>query len=150
MYPRDLKGHGRVPPHANWPNGAKLAVQFVINYEEGGEHSILHGDAHSEAWLTEEPSLPLPNIRNISVETQYEYGTRVGWWRLHRMFTERRLPVTIFGIAKALEKNPEAVAPMKEAGYEIASHGLRWIHYAEMPEEQERFFKQKTAYVITR
>ena len=138
MYPRDLKGHGRVPPHANWPNGAKLAVQFVINYEEGGEHSILHGDAHSEAWLTEEPSLPLPNIRNISVETQYEYGTRVGWWRLHRMFTERRLPVTIFGIAKALEKNPEAVAPMKEAGYEIASHGLRWIHYAEMPEEQER------------
>jgi putative urate catabolism protein len=138
MYPRDLKGHGRVPPHANWPNGAKLAVQFVINYEEGGEHSVLHGDAHSEAWLTEEPSLPLRNIRNISIETQYEYGTRVGWWRLYRMFTERNFPVTIFGIAKSLEKNPEAVASMKEAGYEIASHGLRWIHYAEMPEEQER------------
>jgi putative urate catabolism protein len=138
MYPRDLKGHGRVPPHADWPNNAKLAVQFVINYEEGGEHSVLHGDAHSEAWLTEEPSLPLRNIRNISIETQYEYGTRVGWWRLYRMFTERNFPVTIFGIAKSLEKNPEAVASMKEAGYEIASHGLRWIHYAEMPEEQER------------
>lgn len=138
MYPRDLQGYGRKPPHANWPNNAKLAVQFVINYEEGGEHSVLHGDSHSEAWLTEEPSQPLPNIRNISVETQYEYGTRVGWWRLYRMFTERKIPVTIFGIAKSLEKNPEAVAAMKEADYEIASHGLRWIHYAEMPEEQER------------
>ena len=138
MYPRDLKGHGQLPPHANWPRGAKLAVQFVINYEEGGEHSVLHGDHHSEAWLTEEPAAPLYNIRNISVETQYEYGARAGWWRLYRMFTERKLPVTIFGIAKSLEKNPEAVAAMKEAGYEIASHGLRWIHYAEMPEEQER------------
>jgi putative urate catabolism protein len=138
MYPRDLKGHGRFPPHANWPGGAKLAVQFVINYEEGGEHSVLHGDRHSEAWLTEEPAAPLQNIRNISVETQYEYGTRAGWWRLYRMFTDRKLPVTIFGIAKSLEKNPEAVAAMKEADYEIASHGLRWIHYAEMPEEQER------------
>jgi putative urate catabolism protein len=138
MYPRDLDGHGQFPPHANWPGGDKLAVQFVINYEEGGEHSVLHGDRHSEAWLTEEPAAPLYNIRNISVETQYEYGTRAGWWRLYRMFTERNLPVTIFGITKSLEKNPEAVAAMKEAGYEIASHGLRWIHYAEMPEEQER------------
>lgn len=138
MYPRDLKGHGRMPPQANWPGGAKLAVQFVINYEEGGEHSVLHGDRHSEAWLTEEPATPLQNIRNISVETQYEYGTRAGWWRLYRMFTERKLPVTIFGIATSLEKNPEAVAAMKEANFEIASHGLRWIHYAEMPEEQER------------
>jgi len=138
MYPRDLKGHGQLPPHANWPGGAKLAVQFVINYEEGGEHSVLHGDHHSEAWLTEEPAAPLYNIRNISIETQYEYGTRAGWWRLYRMFTERKLPVTIFGITKSLEKNPEAVAAMKEAGFEIASHGLRWIHYAEMPEEQER------------
>jgi putative urate catabolism protein len=138
MYPRDFNGHGRNPPHANWPGGAKLAVQFVINYEEGGEHSVLHGDRHSEAWLTEEPAAPLANLRNISVETQYEYGPRAGWWRLHRMFTQRKLPVTIFGIAKSLEKNPEAVAAMKEADYEIASHGLRWIHYAEMPEEEER------------
>src|SRR3954470_3598112 len=114
MYPRDLKGHGRFPPHANWPGGAKLAVQFVINYEEGGEHSVLHGDRHSEAWLTEEPAAPLQNMRNISVETQYEYGTRAGWWRLYRMFTERKLPVTVFGIATSLEKNPEAVAAMKE------------------------------------
>jgi putative urate catabolism protein len=138
MYPRDLKGYGRNPPHANWPNDAKLAVQFVINYEEGGEHSVLHGDQHSEAWLTEEPAAPLPNIRNISVETQYEYGSRAGWWRLYRMFTERGIPVTIFGISKALEKSPEAVAAMKEAGFEIISHGLRWIHYGEMPEESER------------
>lgn len=138
MYPRDLKGYGRNPPHAKWPGDAKLAVQFVINYEEGGEHSVLHGDQHSEAWLTEEPAAPLPNIRNINVETQYEYGSRAGWWRLYRMFTERGIPVTIFGISKALEKNPEAVAAMKEAGFEIISHGLRWIHYGEMPEESER------------
>jgi len=138
MYPRDLKGHGRTPPHAAWPNNAKLAVQFVINYEEGGEYSVLHGDRHSESALTEEPSSPLYNIRNINVETQFDYGPRAGWWRLYRMFTERKLPVTIFGIAKSLEKNPEAVAAMKEANFEIASHGLRWIHYGEMPEEQER------------
>ena len=115
---------------------ARRAV--VSNHEEGGEHSILHGDRHSEAWLTEEPSVPLPNIRNINVETQYEYGSRAGWWRLYRMFTERKIPVTIFGIAKALEKNPEAVAAMREADFEIISHGLRWIQYAEMPEEDER------------
>ncbi len=138
MYPRDLRGHGRTPPHAAWPNNAKLAVQFVINYEEGGEYSVLHGDRHSESALTEEPSSPLYNIRNINVETQFDYGPRAGWWRLYRMFTERKLPVTIFGIAKSLEKNPEAVAAMKEANFEIASHGLRWIHYGEMPEEQER------------
>jgi putative urate catabolism protein len=138
LYPRDLKGYGRNPPHAKWPHDARLAVQFVINYEEGGEHSVLHGDQHSEAWLTEEPAAPLPNIRNISVETQYEYGSRAGWWRLYRMFTERKIPVTIFGISKALEKNPEAVAAMKEADFEIISHGLRWIHYGEMPEETER------------
>jgi len=137
-YPRDLKGYGRNGLHAQWPGDARLAVQFVINYEEGGEHSVLHGDRHSEAWLTEEPATPLPNIRNISVETQYEYGPRAGWWRLYRMFNERHFPVTVFGIAKSLEKNPEAVAAMQEANYEIASHGLRWIQYAEMPEDDER------------
>ncbi|MAN76990.1 MAG: allantoinase PuuE [Rhizobiales bacterium] len=138
MYPRDFNGHGRTPPHAQWPGNAKLALQFVINYEEGGEHSVIHGDRHSEAWLTEEPSQPLDNIRNMSAESQYEYGPRAGWWRLYKMFTKRHLPITVFGIAKSLEKNPEAVASMKEAGFEIASHGLRWIHYAEMPEEEER------------
>lgn len=99
---------------------------------------MLHGDRQSEAFLTEEPTAAFQNIRNLNVESQYEYGSRVGWWRLYRMFTERDLPVTIFGIAAALQKNPEAVAAMKEANFEIASHGLRWIQYAEMPEEQER------------
>lgn len=136
-YPRDLAGYGRTPPDPKWPGGKKLAVQFVINYEEGGEHSVLHGDRQSEAFLTEEPTVAFPNIRNINVESQYEYGSRVGWWRLYRLFTERKLPVTIFGIAASLQKNPEAVAAMKEANFEIASHGLRWIQYAEMPEEQE-------------
>jgi putative urate catabolism protein len=139
MYPRDLKGYGPTPPNANWPGGAKLAVQFVINYEEGGEHSILHGDRHSEALLTEEPTGPFYNVRNINVESQYEYGSRAGWWRLYRMFTERKFPVTIFGVSKSLEKNPDAVAAMKDADFEIASHGLRWIQYAEMPEGEERF-----------
>ncbi|MBS3651030.1 allantoinase PuuE [Pseudaminobacter sp. 19-2017] len=137
MYPRDLAGYGRNPPDARWPNDARLAVQFVINFEEGGEHSILHGDRHSEAFLAEEPTAAFYNVRNLGVESQYEYGSRAGWWRLYRMFTERNIPVTIFGITKALEKNPDAVAAMKEAKFEIASHGLRWIHYAEMPEEQE-------------
>ncbi|MER9344096.1 allantoinase PuuE [Mesorhizobium sp. M0601] len=136
-YPRDLAGYGRNPPDPRWPGGKKLAVQFVINYEEGGEHSVLHGDRQSEAFLTEEPTVAFANIRNINVESQYEYGSRVGWWRLYRLFTERKLPVTIFGIASSLQKNPEAVAAMKEANFEIASHGLRWIQYAEMPEEQE-------------
>lgn len=137
-YPRDLRGYGRHSPDPKWPDGKKLAVQFVINYEEGGENSVLHGDRQSEAFLTEEPTVAFQNIRNLNVESQYEYGSRVGWWRLYRMFTERDLPVTIFGIAAALQKNPEAVAAMKEANFEIASHGLRWIQYAEMPEEQER------------
>jgi putative urate catabolism protein len=136
-YPRDLAGYGGNPPDPQWPGGAKLAVQFVINYEEGGEHSVLHGDTHSEAFLTEEPTLAFRNIRNINVESQYEYGSRVGWWRLHRMFTERNLPVTVFGIASSLQKNPDAVAAMKASGFEIACHGLRWIQYAEMPEEHE-------------
>jgi putative urate catabolism protein len=137
-YPRDLKGYGRQSPDPKWPDGKKLAVQFVINYEEGGENSVLHGDRQSEAFLTEEPTVAFQNIRNLNVESQYEYGSRVGWWRLHRLFTERNLPVTIFGIAAALQKNPDAIAAMKEANFEIASHGLRWIQYAEMPEEQER------------
>ncbi|NEI74484.1 allantoinase PuuE [Rhizobium lusitanum] len=137
-YPRDLKGYGAHPPDPKWPGGKNLAVQFVINYEEGGENSVLHGDRQSEAFLVEEPAVPFQNIRNLNVESQYEYGTRVGWWRLHRMFQERQFPVTIFGIAASLQKNTEAVAAMKAANYEIASHGLRWIQYAEMPEEQER------------
>lgn len=138
MYPRDLRGYGRFTPDPRWPGGARVAVQFVINYEEGGERSVLHGDACSEAFLTEEPARELPNIRNLNVESQYEYGTRSGFWRLYRMFTERDIPVTVFGIATSLARNPEAVAAMREAGWEITSHGLRWINYAEMPEAEER------------
>jgi putative urate catabolism protein len=137
-YPRDLIGYADRPPNPRWPGDARLAVQFVINYEEGGENSILHGDAGSESMLTEDPSLPFEGERNISVESQYEYGSRAGFWRLHRMFTERDLTVTVFGVTSALAKNPSAVAAMKSAGWEIASHGLKWINYARMPEAEER------------
>jgi putative urate catabolism protein len=135
---RDLLGHGRTPPHARWPGGARLAVQFVLNVEEGGEHNVLYGDEHSEAFLTEEPTTPLTGRRNLNVESQYEYGSRAGFWRLHRLFTDRGLPLTVFGIARALEQAPDAVAAMGEAGWEIACHGLRWIDYSTMGEEEER------------
>jgi putative urate catabolism protein len=138
MYPRDLIGYGQTAPDPQWPNGAKIAVQFVINYEEGGEHSVLHGDQASEAFLTEEPTSPIPHMRNLNVETQYEYGSRAGFWRLHGAFTDRKIPVTVYGIAEALIKNPAAVAAMQDADWEIASHGLRWINYAEMSEAEER------------
>lgn len=137
-YPRDLVGYADTPPDPKWPSGAKLAIQFVINYEEGGENSILHGDEGSESMLAEDPTLPFIGKRNISVESQYEYGSRAGFWRLHRMFTSRNLPVTVFGVTTALAKNPRAVAAMKQAGWEIASHGLKWINYAHMSEVEER------------
>lgn len=135
---RNLQGFAGSPPDPQWPNGARLAIQFVINYEEGGENCILDGDGGSEAFLTEEPTLPLAGRRNLNVESQYEYGSRAGFWRLHRLMTERGFPVTVFGIATALRKNPAAVAAMKDAGWEIASHGLKWINYADMPEGEER------------
>lgn len=138
MYPRDLIGYGRDTPHPHWPREARLAVQFVLNFEEGGERSILHGDACSEAFLTEEPTRELPHLRNLNVESQYEYGTRAGFWRLYKALTERGIPVTVFGITESLARHPEAVSAMQEAGWEIASHGLRWINYAEMPEAEER------------
>lgn len=137
-YPRDLHGYGQSPPHAGWPDDALLALQFVINLEEGGENAVLHGDAASESFLTEEPTRALAGRRNPNVESQYEYGTRVGFWRLHRLFTERAIPVTVFGVAAALERNPELVAAATAAGWEIASHALRWIDYSEMDEEDER------------
>ena len=138
-YPRDLIGYGRNPPHARWPGNARIAVQFVINYEEGGENNILHGDAASEAFLSEiAGAAPWPGQRHMNMESIYEYGSRAGFWRLHRMFTHRDLPVTIFAIATALEKNAEAVAGMQEAGWEIASHGLKWIDYRDVDEATER------------
>src|SRR6201996_7829896 len=138
-YPRDMIGYGRNPPHPRWPNEARIAVQFVINYEEGGENNILHGDAASEAFLSEiVGAQPWPGQRHMSMESIYEFGSRAGFWRLWRMFTQRKLPVTVFAIATAMARNPEAVAAMKEANWEIATHGLKWIDYRDYTEDAER------------
>jgi putative urate catabolism protein len=137
-YPRDLAGYGKDVPHAQWPGGAKVAVQFVLNLEEGGENNVLHGDPSSEAFLTEEPTAALRGRRNLNVESQYEYGTRAGFWRLRRLFEERGLPVTVFGIAESLRRNPDLVTAARESRWEIASHSLRWINYAEVEPEVER------------
>ena len=138
-YPRDMVGYGRNTPNPKWPNDARIAVQFVINYEEGGENNILHGDAASEAFLSEiVGAAAWPGQRHMNMESIYEYGSRAGFWRLWRMFTERNMPVTVFGVATALEKNLEAVAAMKEANWEIATHGLKWIEYKDFAKEDER------------
>ena len=137
-YPRDLVGYGRTPPFADWPNGARIAVQFVINYEEGGENNILHGDAASEAFLSEiVGAAPWPGQRHMNMESIYEYGARAGFWRLHRMFTERAMPVTVYAVATAMARNPDPVAAMKEAEWEIATHGYKWIDYRDVPEDVE-------------
>jgi putative urate catabolism protein len=134
-----MVGYGANPPKADWPGRALLALQFVINYEEGGESSILHGDAASEAFLSEiVGAQPLKGARHMNMESIYEYGSRAGFWRLHRLFTERGMPVTVFGVAMALARNPDAVAAMQAADWEIASHGYRWIDYQFMPEKTER------------
>lgn len=138
-YPRDLVGYGRTPPHPRWPGDARICVQFVMNYEEGGENSILHGDPASEAFLSEiVGAAPWPGQRHMNMESIYEYGSRVGFWRLHRLFTERGLPLTVFGIATAMARHPEAVAAMNEAGWEIATHGYKWIDYKDIPADLER------------
>ena len=138
-YPRDLVGYGRDAPDPKWPGGARIAVQFVINYEEGGENCILHGDAASEAFLSEIVGAQAwPNQRHMSMESIYEYGSRAGFWRLHRMFTSRQMPVTVFAIATSLARNREAVAAMKDAKWEIATHGLKWIDYRDFTEDAER------------
>jgi putative urate catabolism protein len=138
-YPRNLTGYGAEPPAANWPGGARTAVQFVINFEEGGENCVLHGDAASEAFLSEIIGAePIAGQRHMNMESLYEYGSRAGFWRLHRMFTERALPVTVFGVAMALERNPGAVAAMQAADWEIATHGYRWIDYQHVDEATER------------
>ncbi|KAM3092620.1 allantoinase PuuE [Phormidesmis sp. 146-35] len=138
-YPRDMVGYGRNLPDAKWPDQARVAVQFVINYEEGGETCILHGDQASETFLSEiVGAVPLNGMRHMNMESCYEYGSRSGFWRLHRLFTARGIPVTVYGVAMALERNPEAVAAMKEAQWEIASHGYRWIDYKYFGEAAER------------
>lgn len=136
---RDFIGYGQTPPAACWPGGARIAVQFVVNYEEGGENCILYGDSHSESFLSEIiGATPFAATRHMNMESIYEYGARAGFWRLHRLFSARRLPVTVFGVALALARNPQAVAAMQAADWEIASHGLRWIDYSFVDEETER------------
>ncbi|CTQ32267.1 allantoinase PuuE [Jannaschia rubra] len=136
-YPRDLSGHGATPPDPQWPGGARIAVQIVLNYEEGGENNVLHGDAASEAFLSEiVGAAPWAGIRHANMESIYEYGARAGFWRLHRMLKD--LPVTVYGVATALARSPEQVAAMQDAGWEMASHGLKWIEHKDMPEDVER------------
>jgi putative urate catabolism protein len=138
-YPRDLVGYGRKPPDPRWPARARIALQFVVNYEEGGERSILHGDAVSEAFLSDVlGAQPWPGQRHMNVESMYEYGSRAGFWRLWRTFNAHGIPVTVFGVATALARNPEVVAAMREANWEIASHGLKWIDYKDVTEKEER------------
>jgi len=131
-YPRDLIGYGRTPPHAGWPNGARIAVQFVLNYEEGGENNVLHGDAGSEQFLSEIIGAQAYPARHMSMESIYEYGSRIGVWRIVREFERRKLPLTVFGVSMALERHPELTAAFVELGHEIACHGWRWIHYQNM------------------
>jgi allantoinase len=138
-YPRDLIGYGKHPPDPKWPGGARLALQIVMNYEEGGERAILHGDGESEAFLQEVAGMqPLPGVRNLQVESMYEYGSRVGFWRLMRLFAGRDLRISVFAVGMALERHPEAAAAIVEAGHEVVSHGYRWIDYQFVSEEIER------------
>jgi len=137
-YPRDLRGHGPQPPHPHWPGDARVAVQFVLNYEEGGENSVLHGDAGSEQFLSEMFNPPAYPARHLSMESIYEYGSRVGVWRILREFERRSLPLTVFGVAMALERYPEVAQACVAARHEIASHGWRWINYQQVDEATER------------
>ena len=149
-YARDLIGYGKQPPAVQWPNRARVAVQFVLNYEEGGENSVLHGDAGSEQFLSELFNPPAFSARHLSMESIYEYGSRVGVWRVLREFEKRKLPLTVFGVAMALERHPELAAAMGELGHEMACHGLRWIHYQDVdPELESEHIKQATD-VLTR
>ncbi len=137
-YPRDFRGHGPDAPDARWPGGARIAISIVLNYEEGGENNILHGDGQSEAFLSDiAGATPWPGQRHWNMESIYDYGARAGFWRLHRLFTGMAIPVTIYGVSTALARNPEQVAAMKAAGWEIASHGLKWVDHRDMPPEVE-------------
>ncbi len=139
LYPRDLVGYGQHPPHPRWPGNARVCLQFVINYEEGGENNVLHGDAASEAFLSEiVGAQPWPGQRHANMESIYEYGSRAGYWRLHRLFTARNMPVTVYAVASALGRYPGIVESMQRAGWEIATHGLKWIDYRDHAPEAER------------
>jgi putative urate catabolism protein len=149
-YPRDLIGYGEHPPHAQWPGHARIAVQFVLNYEEGGENSVLHGDAGSEQFLSEMFNPPAFPARHLSMEGIYEYGSRVGVWRLLREFEKRALPLTVFGVSMALERHPDLTQAFVELGHEIACHGWRWIHYQNVDEATEREHMKRAMDIIQR
>ncbi|MDN3922746.1 allantoinase PuuE [Roseateles violae] len=149
-YPRDLIGYGENPPQAQWPGQTRIAVQFVLNYEEGGENSVLHGDAGSEQFLSEMFNPAAYPARHLSMEGIYEYGSRVGVWRLLREFEKRALPLTVFGVAMALERHPELTQAFVELDHEIACHGLRWIHYQNVDEATEREHMQRAIATIQR
>jgi allantoinase len=149
-YPRDLIGYGRSPPHAKWPNGARVAVQFVLNYEEGGENCVLHGDKASEQFLSEIIGAPAFEARHMSMESIYEYGARAGVWRILAEFERRKLPLTVFGVSMALERHPDLTAAFVELSHEIACHGWRWIHYQHMDEATEAEHLRIATQVIRR
>ncbi len=137
-YPRDMIGYGSKEPQVVWPNNAKLALQIVLNYEEGGENNILHGDKHSETFLSEIIGAQAFKDRHINMESMYEYGSRRGFWRLHKLFQEKKIPITIFGVAMALERNPEVCDAIKNGNYEVACHGWRWIDYQNVKKSTEK------------
>ena len=149
-YPRDLRGYGRDVPHAQWPQHARIAVQFVLNFEEGGENHVLHGDAGSEQFLSEMFNPASYPARHMSMDGIYEYGSRAGVWRLLREFEQRKLPLTVFGVASALQRNPETTAAFVALGHEVACHGLKWIHYQNMPIEEERAHMAEAMATMTR
>jgi putative urate catabolism protein len=149
-YPRDLIGYAGANPDANWPNNARIAVSFVLNYEEGAENSVLHGDAASEFFLSEMLNAePIPDMRHVSMESLYDYGGRAGFWRLRKLFDDRGVKLTIFGVAMAMQRNPAAVEAMLQSGWEIASHGFRWINYQHIPEQVERDYMARAIKIQT-
>ncbi len=148
--PRDYVGYGEHPPHANWPGGARVAVQFVLNYEEGGENCVLNGDAASETFLSEIINAPRIEARHISMESLYEYGSRAGVWRLLRLFRKYKMPVTVFAVAMALEKYPAMAKTFIREGHEIASHGYRWINYQDIDIKTERDHMKRAVEIIER
>lgn len=149
-YPRDLIGYGAQPPHPRWPGDARIALSFVLNYEEGGERNILHGDKESEAFLSEMVAAqPLPGVRNMSMESLYEYGSRAGVWRILELFAKHQVPLTVFAVAMAAERHPEVIRAMVQAGHEICSHGYRWIDYQYMDEAEERAHLQRAIEILT-
>ena len=149
-YPRDLIGYGAQPPHPRWPGDARIALSFVLNYEEGGERNILHGDKESEAFLSEMVAAqPLPGVRNMSMESLYEYGSRAGVWRILELFAKHQVPLTVFAVAMAAERHPEVIRAMVQAGHEICSHGYRWIDYQYMDEAEARAHLQRAIEILT-